>query len=40
MKNCQATWEDAENNRQVELVVNYRLDATRALGTMSFHVYE
>jgi hypothetical protein len=29
MKNCQATWEDAENNRQVELVVNYRLDATR-----------
>ena len=29
MKSCQATWEDAENNRRVELVVNYRLDATR-----------
>ena len=29
MKSCQATWEDAENNRQVELVVNYQLDATR-----------
>ena len=29
MNNCQATWEDAENNRRVELVVNYRLDATR-----------
>jgi hypothetical protein len=29
MKNCQATWEDEENNRQVELVVNYRHDATR-----------
>ena len=29
MKNCHATWEDEENNRQVELVVNYRLDATR-----------
>jgi hypothetical protein len=29
MKSCQATWEDAENSRQVELVVNYRLDATR-----------
>ena len=29
MNSCQATWEDAENNRQVELVVNYRLDATR-----------
>ena len=29
MKNCQATWEDEENNRQVELVVNYRLDVTR-----------
>ena len=29
MKNCQATWEDAENNRQVELVVNYRQGATR-----------
>ena len=29
MKNCQATWEDEENNRHVELVVNYRLDDTR-----------
>ncbi len=29
MNNCQATWEDAENNRRVELVVNYRLDTTR-----------
>jgi hypothetical protein len=29
MNSCQATWEDEENNRQVELVVNYRLDATR-----------
>ena len=29
MKSCQATWEDAENNRHVELVVNHRLDATR-----------
>lgn len=29
MKTCQATWEDAENNRRVELVVNYQLDATR-----------
>ena len=29
MNSCQATWEDAENNRQVELVVNYQLDATR-----------
>ena len=29
MNSCQATWEDAENNRQVELVVNYRLDAAR-----------
>jgi hypothetical protein len=29
MNSCQATWEDAENNRQVELVVNYRLDAKR-----------
>jgi hypothetical protein len=29
MNSCQATWEDAENNRRVELVVNYRLDATR-----------
>jgi hypothetical protein len=25
----QANWEDEENNRQVELVVNYRLDQTR-----------
>jgi hypothetical protein len=29
MNSCQATWEDEENNRRVELVVNYRLDATR-----------
>ena len=29
MKTCQATWEDTENNRRVELVVNYQLDATR-----------
>lgn len=29
MKSCQATWEDEENNRRVELVVNYRLDAKR-----------
>jgi hypothetical protein len=29
MNSCQATWEDAENNRHVELVVNYRLDAKR-----------
>ena len=29
MKSCQTTWEDEENNRRVELVVNYRLDATR-----------
>ena len=29
MKSCQATWEDEENNRQVELVVNYRLDAKK-----------
>jgi hypothetical protein len=29
MNSCQAQWEDAENNRRVELVVNYRLDATR-----------
>ena len=29
MKSCQATWEDEENNRHVELVVNYQLDATR-----------
>lgn len=25
----QANWEDEDNNRQVELVVNYRLDQTR-----------
>jgi hypothetical protein len=25
----QANWEDEENSRQVELVVNYRLDQTR-----------
>ncbi|MCC7474433.1 MAG: hypothetical protein IT425_03490 [Pirellulales bacterium] len=29
MQNCQATWEDEENNRHVELVVNYRLDESR-----------
>ena len=29
MKSYQATWEDAEASRQVELVVNYRLDAKR-----------
>jgi hypothetical protein len=29
MNSCQAQWEDAENNRRVELVVNYQLDATR-----------
>jgi hypothetical protein len=29
MNSVQATWEDEENNRQVELVVNYRLDAKR-----------
>jgi hypothetical protein len=29
MKSCQATWEDEENSRRVELVVNYRLDSTR-----------
>jgi len=29
MKTFQATWEDEENNRRVELVVNHRLDATR-----------
>jgi hypothetical protein len=27
MKSCQATWEDEDNNRSVELVVNYRLDS-------------
>jgi hypothetical protein len=30
MKSYQATWEDSETSRQVELVVNYRLDDTRA----------
>ncbi len=29
MNSCQANWEDEESNRRVELVVNYRLDATR-----------
>jgi hypothetical protein len=29
MKTFQANWEDDENSRQVELVVNYRLDQTR-----------
>ena len=29
MKTFQATWEDEENNRLVELVVNHRLDATQ-----------
>ncbi len=29
MKSCQASWEDEENNRSVELVVNYKLDASR-----------
>ncbi|MCI0331776.1 MAG: hypothetical protein L0228_00955 [Planctomycetes bacterium] len=29
MKSFQATWEDEENNRHVELVVNHRLDAKR-----------
>ena len=29
MKTFQATWEDEENNRRVELVVNHRFDATR-----------
>jgi hypothetical protein len=29
MKTFQATWEDEENNRRVELVVNHRLDAKR-----------
>src|SRR5262245_56102022 len=28
MKSFQATWEDAEASRRVELVVNYKLDAT------------
>jgi hypothetical protein len=30
MKTYQANWEDAEASRHVELVVNYRLDETRA----------
>jgi len=29
MKTFQATWEDEESSRQVELVVNYQLDSTR-----------
>jgi hypothetical protein len=29
MNTCQANWEDAENNRRVELVVNYQLIASR-----------
>lgn len=29
MKSYQATWEDAEASRHVELVVNYRLDSKR-----------
>ena len=29
MNSCQAQWQDEENNRRVELVVNYQLDATR-----------
>ncbi len=29
MKSFQATWEDQENNRRVELVVNQRRDAKR-----------
>ena len=29
MTSYQATWEDEENNRHVELVVNYRLDAAQ-----------
>ncbi len=29
MNSCQAQWEDAENNRRVDLVVNYQFDATR-----------
>ena len=29
MKSYQATWEDEETSRQVELVVNYQLDAKR-----------
>ena len=28
MKSFQATWEDEENNRRVELVVNHRSDST------------
>jgi hypothetical protein len=29
MKSYQATWEDEENNRQVELVVGYQLDQAK-----------
>ena len=29
MNTCQAHWEDTENNRRVELVVNYQLNASR-----------
>lgn len=29
MNSCQATWEDTENNRQVDLVVSYQVDSTR-----------
>ena len=29
MNSCQATWEDAENSRRVDLVVSYQVDATR-----------
>jgi hypothetical protein len=29
MNTCQANWEDTENNRRVELVVNYQLNASR-----------
>jgi hypothetical protein len=29
MKSFQANWEDEENNRRVELVVNHQLDAKR-----------
>ena len=29
MKSYQATWEDAEASRQVELVVKYQLDESR-----------
>jgi len=29
MKSFQAAWEDEENNRRVELVINHRLDSKR-----------